>query len=298
MLVLAIVVSTVLATMSIKADLPVTQLTAEQAANIQAKQDFAALHQSNGTALTRAELTVRESRYQEITQDNSLTLQERETQLNEIGYYTYDQGEVTNKITRSSTGDVYLQRVGIVYNGNNNTWILTAKGTWYAGSTWDSPFGYFTWPPKVGTEHNVGTSDTVGILLKNVSGDTKGLGIVGGYGLLGGGNRVDKYYNRSSLLTSSAQGALYGVRDYALITQSNIFGFKWTYIGNNFETQIIYNGNFANISGSAVMYYGHTWGGETWLESFGLDVAGTGFSISWHNKSGGFDIINPSDTIF
>jgi hypothetical protein len=305
MLVLAIVVSTVLVGVSIKADLPVSQLTVEYKAAIKSKQDFVASRKSN-VALTRTQQLDRELRYEEIVQDSSLTAQESERQLNEIGYYTYDDGsDNTVPTTRSSSQDVHLDKVSITYNANNDTWILKSQGAWTTnGYTKDVSENFNGGWINEGDEHDIGGSDTLGIAISVYYADPDGkyLTLLSGYGkLFGGKENSSTSSNRSAALPNSENGALYEVRDYMRITKVGFLAltYQYEYIGLNFQTQLVYNGNFANIAGKATMFYAHTWD-KTKLTGVtaGVGVGAASIGITWNTTGKHWAAISGSDTPF
>jgi hypothetical protein len=310
MLVLAIVVSTVLVGMSIKADLPVTQLTAEQAANIQTKQEFAATHGVNNQRLTRAEIDDRQSKFEDILQDINLTPEQRELEVNRLGYYVFKQEHIevdnrwTNQDKASRANDpqannVHITMLRYYFNSNNNYWTISATGE--LGSPWGTKT--LLWP-SVGSKHNVGGVDTVGILLHDISGDTRGLELQGGgqsraWLSDNSGHTVENTY-RSASVGSSLQGAVYDIQDYQIVKTSNIFtGYSADYVGRNFGAMVTYNEKFANIDGNAVLFYAHTWDNSRVTSvSFGVGAQELSVGWSWEKDKQGFAVISDRDSRF
>jgi hypothetical protein len=308
MLVLAIVVSAVLVGVSIKADLPVTQLTAEQAANIQTKQEFAATHGVNNQRLTRAEIDDRQSKFEDILQDINLTSEQREQEVNKIGYYIFKQEQVevdniwtnTGKASRGNPpqqGNVHFNKITMYFNSNNNYWTLEYNGD--LGYPWGEKT--LVWP-SVGSKHNVGGSDTVGILLQNIVGNTQGLALKDGKGWLSdnSGHREDNP-NRSGSVANSFQGAVYDIQDYQIVKKSNIFtGYSADYVGRNFGAMVTYNEKFANIDGNAMAFYAHTWDNSRVTSiSFGAGVSGeVSVGWSWEHEHHAWSVVSNSDFHF
>lgn len=265
-------------------------ITAEAAANIKAKQDFAAKHKQNRVQLTQEELATREEKFDQLLRDNTLTQEEKEVELNAIGYYTFENGvEVKDDSSlRSSASNVNLNRVSVTYNSNTDNWELSANGSWLSTNYWDKSD---VSAPKEGKKYNVGSADTLGIILNNISGDSTGMYLKDGSSYITWSSYKETNYNRSALISSSTNGAVYNLTDYNVITKVGFLAlsYDWAYVGDIFGTRLTYSSEFANISGNAVFMYAHTWE-ETSINSISIGKDGIGFG--WTTTGGSFDIIS------
>jgi len=269
-------------------------------ASIKAKQDLVAKTRHNYKKLSAQEIVQQKERYDEIIADQTLDAKTRETKLNEIGYYTYRQGQEPSIGQKSSQDNVSLSSVTIRYNSVLDQWILSGYGNWKSGDYFDSGDGMNAINIDVGAQFNVGGADAVGILLMETYGSTEGLGVVDGLGTLTtGDHRYDVTTSNRTWLNSS-QGAIYEMQDKILITQVDYFlglavGWRFNYIGASFEATVTYNGAFANYSGYARVGYTHTWN-KTSITSIGIGKEG--IDASWTNSSYGWKISSGTDTIF
>jgi len=264
-------------------------------ASIKAKQDLVARTRHNARVLSAQEAAEQQHRYDEIMSNRSLDYQTRETQLNEIGYYTYrDRQQLDEK---SYNGDVFLSGVGIVYNSVLDQWTLSGTGYW-KNSTWNE--GISVLGPSVGQKHDLGGWDAAGICFYNTEGSTSGLGVVSGLGTLTNGEHQYDVTNPNRTWLNSTEGNIYELQDKILITKVNHFlgiptTYEYKYLATSFEVTVTYNGAFANYSGVAKFVYAHTWK-KTRITSIGIGVID--INVTWTNDHHLWKGASPNDTIF
>lgn len=273
-----------------KADAAST-LTAEATANIKAKQDFASKHTLNRVELTDEELVIRGSKFDQLLRDNTLTTEEKEVELNAIGYYTFGNGVDNSQPDTKSGANVYMNKVGIVYNSNNDTWTLSANGYWKSPDDWDT-VDVFPW--TYDKRSAIGSWDTVGILLQRLTGDTSGLRLISGYGRMENDRWNTQNNTRSGAVSNSLNGASFETDDYQVVSESSIFNYKVRYVGHNFMTSVTYSSEFANISGNALFFYAHTWE-DVKLNSVSVGSDSVGFG--WSGTSGRWNALS-NDKLF
>ena len=271
-----------------------SELTVQQMATIKAKQDFAKYHLDNAPRLTKSQLSNREDMFYEIVRDDNLNEVDKELLLNQFGYYTFEvQG---TKQSRFDTSDVVFSPVKITFDSVSNTWILNSN---FALNNLPSFNLGLNWP-NVGDEYSYGSNDYAGILLQGTYGDSNGLSIVSGGKLTvvsAHSSIANKdYYNRDANV-ESRYGAVYPYRDYHRITGVGFLALTYSYTYNTLGSyvSVVYNSNFANMHGNAVVYYGHT-REDVYITGVGVGVVD--ISISWSKSSGYFDIMSNSDTPF
>ncbi|MCL1944282.1 MAG: hypothetical protein FWF56_00520 [Firmicutes bacterium] len=177
-------------------------LALQQPADVMSKQEFASQHKYTGKKLTRAEESGLKDKYYSIMDDNTLNFDEKEVLLNEIGVYTYQNGNVNvdngnndgtfveeieigndsrnvSDNTRSNPKNAYVNGVTIHYSSSTNSWVLSTSGGWLNNDR-ENGIGNPWWFVSKGDSFNIGSLDYMGIMLFNTSGSSSGLALIDG----------------------------------------------------------------------------------------------------------------------
>lgn len=201
--------------------------------------------------------------------------------LSELGVYCCYNYEET-QLASSSSGDVTLNRPTIYYDSFTKEYVITGTGKWNA-HTYETP-SWSWWYPSVGDTSNIGGTDAIGISLSNTSGSTSGLALNSGYGYFYNGTAT----KMSTTLTSENDiyGGGYSVQDFIKYTKvvNYILYCDVTYYYNAYNMKCVlrYDADFAKYSGSAKLFYSHTWSNTSIT---GISLNKTGASLSWSNSS-------------
>ena len=221
-----------------------------------------------------------------LTQNTQLSYETLENYLNLNNVYIYSCETYPNHNTYSTgSTDVYMNRVIITYNANNNTWVVTGGGYWTSTSHLnDAPT-----PSVMFGAKDVGGLDAVGVSLCNTSGTVPALVSSSGYVHVGHGKNIT-LTNPYSI--DSSKGVVFQYQDQVYVSDD----LKETcYMGYGFSAQGIYNSSFSQYHGHARTYYAHTW---NTCEINSIGVGKFSFSASWSYPAYGWEVSNNSDTVF
>ena len=258
-------------------------------AQIAAKQEFAKAHMNLNRDLAIDE-DVRAEMHSTIMADETLSSEERESQLNAIGFYTFQEAKPA-----TSSNAILFSNVSIQYDNFSGNWTIQNSILWKDAQSRDA-LSSTTWP-TAGQIYNIGSENYAGILLTDTYGDSSGLSVVSTLlSLKGYDNVINENPNRFPGVTAS-HGVMFKYQDNLKVLTVDFWGsYTYQFNDNQISTWVTYNSNFANVHGNAVGAYGHTWD-NTQLNSIGFGLDGS-VSFGWATSGNRWDVISPTDEHF
>ena len=220
---------------------------------------------------------------------------EAKAALEALGVYKLEVESAENNVNlrASQSGDVPLNNVTTFYDSTANEWYLAGGGTWGTGWLNDVPLISL---PIVGSMHNIGGNDGVGIKIYNTSG-TYNTYVKRSQLYYSDG--TNDYYNYNPTIYDGQQGAYFQFQDKVVVESVDYPSVYYRYIGKHFAVTIVYDGNFTNFHGYARTQYNHTWSSaQITAVNFGVDGDKVKFSVGIQNSTHSFECFSNGELKF
>lgn len=225
---------------------------------VAAKHQLASLHENEYVEMPEEKIQERLDTIDELLFAN-ISEEERVQKLEELSVYILEVPTGNNAEYASDASYITLNRPVIYYNATNKYWGIYASGC-YNKFPDDIDWTDVFWP-TVGKRYEIGDVDCYGFVIEDAYG-TYNASLKSQKCIISTNSNIN-YGTRVSSTTKTTGSGRYGVgfeiQDKALITESNIFNYTWTYIGYSFGCIGWYTDSFKNYRGNVQTVYGHTW---------------------------------------
>lgn len=225
---------------------------------VAAKQEMASQHENEYIEMPDEEIQKRLDAIDELLLAD-IAEEERIKELEKMDVYLLEVPTSNAAEYASDSSYITLNKPVIYYNATNKYWGIYASGCYNKfpeDLSWTSVF----WP-TVGKKYDIGDVDCYGFVIEDTSGNyTASLKsqkcIISNSTSVSSGTQISSTVKATG---SGKYGVGFEIQDKALISDSNIITYKYTYIGYSFGCIGWYSDSFKSYRGNVQTVYGHTY---------------------------------------